>query len=166
MESSVMSDVSSRDFQWTSAAQKNPNHSKDDGDVSPHIIHLKSLRSDGQICEGAPASVYKQRSCRVNWGKSYSWSYCIIREEKVCAEMSDWDLHELMNMCWKQSVLTHRQTPHILESFAGCYNGISVFLAVKDQDLLYLNLRMRFKISRFFDKLLSFFQRLCCLQFF
>lgn len=76
---------------WTSAAELKPKQSKDDGDVSLqplrsiYIIHLKSLssvRSDGQICAGAPAAAFKQRSCRVNWGKSCSWNYCIIQWKK------------------------------------------------------------------------------------
>lgn len=106
MGSSVISDVS------TEHLQLNWNH---DGDVSLHplrsihIIHLKSLssvRSHGQIGAGAPAAVCKQRSCRVNGGKSCSWNYWIICEEKACAEMSDWAEIDVLKtiysgeVCW------------------------------------------------------------------
>ncbi len=92
-------------------------------------------------------------------------------EEKVAHETTAY--YDEKSLCWnvslrsswahgyvlktfKRSALMHRQTPHILERFVGCYDGINVFLAEKDQGLLYLNFRMRSKISRFFDKLLIF----------
>ncbi len=83
----------------------------------------------------------KQRSCPVNGGKSCSWNYC-IREEKVC-----WNVRLSWNWCAEKHIFWRGLLAAVMI--------ITVFLAEKEQGLLYLNFRMRSRISRFFDKLWS-----------